>query len=103
MMDFNVNKVIKGITPPKPLIEKTSSPVQEGVVTFAKALTEALYKANQVVMKSGEVGRKVATGQVKSVQEVTLTWLECGLVLKMARNITSKVIEGAKTLFQTQV
>lgn len=102
-MDFNINKVVKGFKLPNILKDKVESPVKEGTVTFAKALTEALYKADDVINKAGDVGRKVATGQVKSLQEVTLTWLETGLVIKMMRVVTSKVIEGAKTLFQTQV
>ncbi len=102
MINFNIDKITH-LTPNFGPFQKEMSPVKEGVVTFGEVLKSAIRKADDVIMRAGEVGRKVATGQVKSIQEVTLTWAETGLVIKMAKFITSKIIEGARTLFQVQV
>jgi len=102
MLHFNVDKIIPNM-PTFKGFKGVESPVKEGVVTFGDLLKQAVSQADSVIARAGEMSRKVATGQVKSIQEVTLAWAESGLVIKMARLVTSKVIEAARTLFQVQV
>jgi len=94
-----INNITKVTNPFKSEMNKLES----GMVSFSELIKGAIDSANQKLKYSGEISRKVASGEVKDINQVVFAWQEAGLTLKMMRAITQKLIEGAKTLFQTNL
>lgn len=76
---------------------------ESGMTTFGSILKNAITGANDKLLQAGDISRKLASGEVKDINTVVFAWQEAGLTLKMMRSITQKLIEGAKTLFQTNI
>ncbi|MFN3995697.1 MAG: flagellar hook-basal body complex protein FliE [bacterium] len=90
--------------------EKIANPFTEsntvsesGMSTFGSIIKNAISGANNKLLQAGDISRKLASGEVKDINTVVFAWQEAGLTLKMMRSITQKLIEGAKTLFQTNI
>jgi len=98
---FNpINNNITKITNP---FKGEENKVESGMVSFSSLIKNAVDSANQKLINTGDITRKVASGEVKDINQVVFAWQEAGLTLKMMRGITQKLIEGAKTLFQTNI
>ena len=74
-----------------------------GIQTFGSIFSKAVGGVNNKLLEAGELSRKVASGEVKDINQVVFAWQEAGMLLKMTRGIAQKLIEGAKTLFQTNI
>lgn len=96
---INLNKPEKIVNP----FAETGNISESGMSTFGSLLKNAINSANNKLLEAGDISRKVASGEVKDINTVIFAWQEAGLTLKMMRNITQKLIEGAKTLFQTNI
>ncbi len=82
---------------------QTKTVSESGMSTFGNFLKSAINSANNKLLEAGDITRKVASGEVKDINQVVFAWQEAGLTLKMIRSVTQKLIEGAKTLFQTNI
>lgn len=100
---FNLNPIdFKPTKITNPFVE-TKGTVESGMATFGELLKNSIGSANSKLLEAGDISRKVASGEVKDINQVVFAWQEAGLTLKMIRGITQKLIEGAKTLFQTNI
>ncbi|MCS7165157.1 MAG: flagellar hook-basal body complex protein FliE [Candidatus Calescibacterium sp.] len=99
---FNPLDIVRPSKLSNPFIE-TKTISESGMATFGDVLKNAINSANSKLVQAGDVSRKVASGEIKDINQVVFAWHEAGLTLKMMRSITQKLIEGAKTLFQTNI
>lgn len=97
--DFNIIKPERISNPFK--TENTKE--ESGIGTFSELFSNFVGGVNSKLLQAGEISRKVASGEVKDINQVVFAWQEAGLLLKMTRGIAQKLIEGAKTLFQTNI
>lgn len=100
---FNPIDITKPGKISNPFTATNNTVSESGMATFGEVLKNAVSSANSKLVESGNISRKVASGEVKDINQVVFAWQEAGLTLKMIRNITQKLIEGAKTLFQTNI
>ncbi|MEN3015000.1 MAG: flagellar hook-basal body complex protein FliE [bacterium] len=99
---FNPIDITKPTRLANPFVE-TKSTAESGMVTFGDVIKNTIGSANNKLLEAGDISRKLASGEVKDVNQVVFAWQEAGLTLKMIRGITQKLIEGTKTLFQTNI
>ncbi len=100
---FNPIDITKPGKIANPFTSTNDTVSESGMATFGEVLKNAVSSANSKLVEAGDISRKVASGEVKDINQVVFAWQEAGLTLKMIRNITQKLIEGAKTLFQTNI
>ncbi|MCS7243805.1 MAG: flagellar hook-basal body complex protein FliE [Candidatus Calescibacterium sp.] len=99
---FNPIDIVKPNKIASPFVENRSVS-ESGMASFGEVLKNVVGSANSKLLEAGDISRKVASGEVKDINQVVFAWQEAGLTLKMVRSITQKLIEGAKTLFQTNI
>ncbi|MCX7759087.1 MAG: flagellar hook-basal body complex protein FliE [bacterium] len=99
---FNPMDIVKPTKVGSPFA-RNRSVSESGMASFGEVLKNAVGSANNKLLEAGDISRKVASGEVKDINQVVFAWQEAGLTLKMVRSITQKLIEGAKTLFQTNI
>ncbi len=105
---MNINDNLNNFNIIKP--EKITNPFKseetqesKGIGSFGQLFNNVIGGVNNKLLQAGEMSRKVASGEVKDINQVVFAWQEAGLLLKMTRGIAQKLIEGAKTLFQTNI
>jgi len=105
---MNINDNLNNFNIVKP--EKIANPFKteesketQGIGTFSQLFNNVIGNVNNKLLEASEMSRKVASGEVKDINQVVFAWQEAGLLLKMTRGIAQKLIEGAKTLFQTNI
>lgn len=72
-------------------------------LSFQNLFSQAVNGVNDTLMRSGDLSRKVVTGDVKNLHEVSIAGLKSELMLKLATQVTSKMTQAATQLFQMQI
>lgn len=72
-------------------------------LTFQSLFAQAVNGVNDSLLTAGDLGRKVITGEVKNLHEVSIAGAKAEVMLKLATQITSKVTQAATQLFQMQI
>lgn len=72
-------------------------------LTFQNLFSQAVNGVNDSLMHAGDLGRKVMTGEVKNLHEVSIAGVKAEIMLKLATQVTSKVTQAATQLFQMQI
>jgi flagellar hook-basal body complex protein FliE len=99
-------KVLK-ITPLNPLPKITPLAEQKGAydaaVSFSQALREALGEVNRLQVEADQAARKLVTGEIKDLSEVTVAAEKANLALQLTIQVRNKAIEAYQEIMRMQV
>lgn len=95
------------ITPLNPLTRTTLAPEEKGAygaaISFSQALREALGEVNRLQVEADQVARKLVTGEIKDLSEVTVAAEKANLALQLTIQVRNKAIEAYQEIMRMQV
>ncbi len=76
---------------------------KEAAPSFQSMFLQALNTANDTLMTAGDLGKKLATGELKDLHDVTIAGAKAEVMLHLTTQIASKISSACTTLFQMQL
>jgi flagellar hook-basal body complex protein FliE len=84
-------------------MEQAKPESETGGANFQNMFLSALDKANSTMQTAGDMGQKLATGELKNIHEMTIAGAKAEIMLHLTTQIASKVSSACTTLFQMQL
>ncbi len=84
-------------------LQNTKTPVEgSGKIDFKDALFEALDKVNDAEMKTQEIDKLLAAGEIDNIADVRVESMKAELTLSLAIEVREKLVEAYQQIMRMQ-
>jgi len=96
-------QAIQAVTPVQASLG-SAKPVQaENTASFQQFLGQAIGQTNQSLLEADSMTKKLATGEVQNLHEVTLSLEKANLSLQLVMQTRSKVLDAYQSIMTMQI
>jgi flagellar hook-basal body complex protein FliE len=93
---------ISTVTTP-PIVQSPSETPEAFAKTFGQFLSEALHSVESAQVEADTAARKLATGEIRDIAEVTIASEKATLALQLTVQVRNRVIEAYQEMMRMPV